>query len=131
MANFLRTSIYDSCMSQTYVIYVFSESEYCGEFYENKIVWKFLESAHAKFWKSIFSEMRGRIFFSFSKSKTTQKSTSNDIHWYKIYPTHAHAERNFNFWGSLTPTHDGGIFEKLEIMTIVFGRFDYPQKVRN
>ena len=37
MANFLKTSIYDSCMSHTYVIYIFSESEFCGKFYENKI----------------------------------------------------------------------------------------------
>ena len=71
------------------------------------------------------------IFFSFSNSKTTQKSTSNDIHWYKVYPTHAHAERIFNFWGSLTPTHDESIFERLEIVTIMLGRFDYPKKVRN
>jgi len=131
IANFLKTSIHDSCVSHTYVICIFSEPEFFDESYENKIDQKFLESAHAKFWKSIFAETRGRNFFSFSNSKTTQKSTSNDIHGYKIYPTHAYAERNFNFWGSLTPTHDGSIFLRLEIMTIVFGRFDYLKKVRN
>ena len=98
MASFLKTSIYDSCMSHTYAIYIFSGSEFCGEFSENIFGHAFFESAHAKLWKFIFSEMRGRKFFSFSNSKATQKSTSNDIHLYKIYPTHAHVERNFKFW---------------------------------
>ena len=131
MANFLKISIYDSYMSHTYVIFIFSESEFCGEFYKDISAHEFFESAHAKFWKLIFPEMRGQKFFSFPNSKITQKSTSNNIHWYKVYPTHAHAERIFNFWGSLTPTHDESIFERLEIVTIMFGRFDYPKKVRN
>ena len=131
MANFLKISIYDSYMSHTYVIFIFSESEFCGEFYEDVSAHEFFESAHAKLWKWIFSEMRRRNFFSFSNSKTTQKSTSNDIHWHRVYPTHAYAEGISNFWGLLTPTHYENTFEGLEIITIVFGRFDYPKKVRN
>ena len=32
IAIFLKTSIYDSCMSHTYVIYIFSKSDFYGEF---------------------------------------------------------------------------------------------------
>ena len=45
--HFLKTSIYVSCMSHIYVIDIFSDSEFCCKFYENKI----FESAHAKFLK--------------------------------------------------------------------------------
>ena len=64
----------------------------------------FFETAHAKFWKLIFSETRGQFFFSFSNSDTTQNFASNDIWWHKVYSTHAHAERTLNLWDSLTPT---------------------------
>ena len=118
MAIFLKTSIYDSYMSHIYAIYIFSESEFSGEFYENKMFRIRPRKILRKFWNLTSSEMRGRFFFSFSNSKRTQKSGSNDIHLYKFYPTPAHAERTLNFRGPLTPTHYGSTLKSFEIVTI-------------
>ena len=90
MANFLQTSIYDSCISHTYVICIFSESEFCCESYENKIDWKFLESAHAKFWKSISPKRVGEIFFRFQirkQRKNPHQMISMDIRFIPHTPT--------------------------------------------
>ena len=63
MAISLKTSIYDSYMSHIYAIYIFSESEFSGEFYENKMFRNRPRKILRKFWNLTSSEMRGRFFF--------------------------------------------------------------------
>ena len=77
-------------MSHTYVIYIFSESEFRGEFSENISAHAFFDSAHAKFWKLIFSEMRGRKFFRFQirkEHKNPRSVISIDVRFILHTPT--------------------------------------------
>ena len=102
MANFLKISIYDSYMSHTYVIFIFSESEFCGEFYKDISAHEFFESAHAKLWKWIFSEMRRRIFFFRfqiqKQRKNPRRMISIDIGFILHTPTQKEFQIFEGFW---------------------------------
>ena len=110
MAIFLKISIYDSYMSHIYTIYMFSESEFSGECYENKIFRIRTRKILRKFWNLTSSEMRGRIFFRFQ----IRKERKNSHQMISIY---------IRFIPDSPTQHDFEIFEglrRLRIMELLF-----------